>query len=51
MALGLVPLAGKWLFLFAGSLLLAGVIALIPAYPPDWAWAGAPDISSWQWLL
>lgn len=31
MALGLVPLAGKWLFLFAGSLLLAGVIALIPA--------------------
>lgn len=31
MALGLVPLAGKWLFLLAGSLLLAGVIALIPA--------------------
>lgn len=31
MALGLVPLAGKWLFLVAGSLLLAGVITLIPA--------------------
>ena len=30
MALGLVPLAGKWLFLFAGILLLAGILTLIP---------------------
>ena len=30
MALGLVPLAGKWLFLLAGILLLVGVITLIP---------------------
>ena len=30
MALGLVPLARKWLFLFAGSLLLIGILTLIP---------------------
>lgn len=30
MALGLVPLAGKWLLLAAGSLLLIGILTLIP---------------------